>query len=120
VLREIVMQVPRTLTALAAIPQMPPGLMKRRGAALLECIDSAQVPQPPPAVPGRPRPDPLKTALVRKLSDISQAAARELNLVPEVLATRRDLEQLAEGRRDGALLRGWRRSVIGARLLAAL
>ena len=120
VLREIVMQVPRTLTALAAIPQMPPGLMKRRGAELLECVDSAQVPQPPPPVPGRPRPDPLKTALVRKLSDISQAAARELNLVPEVLATRRDLEQLAEGRRDGVLLRGWRRAVIGERLLAAL
>jgi ribonuclease D len=40
--------------------------------------------------------------------------------VPEVLATRRDLEQLADGRRDGALLRGWRRATVGERLLAAL
>ena len=119
-LREIVMQVPRTLTALAAIPEIPPGLVKRRGVELLECIERAQVPQPPPALPGRPRPDPLKTALVRKLGSISQAVARELNLVPEVLATRRDLEQLADGRRDGALLRGWRRSVLGERLLNAL
>ena len=119
-LREIVMQVPRTLTALAAIPEIPPGLVKRRGVELLECIERAQVPQPPPARPGRPRPDPLKTALVRKLGSISQAVARELNLVPEVLATRRDLEQLADGRRDGALLRGWRRSVLGERLLNAL
>jgi len=78
------------------------------------------VPEPPPALPGRPRPDPLKTALVRKLSSISQAVARELNLVPEILATRRDLEQLADGRRDGTVLRGWRRAVLGERLLEAL
>ena len=89
-------------------------------AELLECVARAQVPQPSPPLPGRPRQDPVKAALVRKLSSISQATARELNLVPEVLATRRDLEQLAEGRRDGALLHGWRRAVLGERLLAAL
>ena len=120
VLREVVVQVPRTLTALAEIPQMPPGLVKRRGAELLECVAGAQVPLPLPALPGKPRPDPVKAALVRKLGSISQATARELNLVPEVLATRRDLEQLAAGRRDGALLRGWRRAVLGEQLLAAL
>jgi len=120
VLREIVLQVPRTLTALAAISAIPAGLVKRRGAELLECVERAQVPQPSPPLPGRPRQDPVKTALVRKLSSISQATARELNLVPEVLATRRDLEQLAEGRRDSVLLTGWRRAVLGERLLAAL
>ncbi len=120
VLREVVLQVPRTLTALAAIPQMPAGLLKRRGAQLLECIERAQVPQPPPPLLGRQRPDPVRAALVKKLMGISQAAAQELNLVPEVLATRRDIEQLADGRRDGPLLRGWRRLVLGERLLAAL
>ena len=119
-LREIVLQVPRTLPALAAIPSMPPGLVKRRGAELLECVERAQVSQPPPALPRRPRPDPVKAALVRQLSSISLAVARELNLAPEVLATRRDLEQFAEGRGEGALLRGWRRAVLGERLLAAL
>ena len=118
--REIVVQVPRTLTALAAIPEMPPGLVKRRGAELLECVERAQVPQPPPALPGRSRPDPVKAALVKKLSSISQAVARELNLVPEVLATRRDLELFADGRRESVLLRGWRRAVLGERLLKAL
>jgi len=119
-LREIVVQVPRTLPALAAIREMPPGLVKRRGAELLECVEQAQVPQPPPALPGRSRPDPVKAALVRKLSSVSQAVARELDLVPEVLATRRDLELFADGRRESALLRGWRRVVLGERLLAAL
>jgi ribonuclease D len=120
VLREIVMQVPRTLDALARLPDMPPGLVKRRGAGLLACVEAAQLSDPPPGLPARARPDPAKTALVKKLATVSQAVAAELNLVPEVLATRRELEQLADGRRDGAVLNGWRRAILGERLLAAL
>jgi ribonuclease D len=119
-LREIVLQVPRTIAALAQIPTMPAGLVKRRGEELLGCVRAAEVPDPPPPLRSRPRPDPVKAALVRTLAGISQVVARDLNLVPEVLATRRDLEQLAEGRRDGPLLQGWRRAVLGERLLAAL
>jgi ribonuclease D len=39
---------------------------------------------------------------------------------PEVLATRRDLERIAAGRQDTPVLSGWRRPVLGERLLAAL
>jgi ribonuclease D len=46
--------------------------------------------------------------------------ATELGISPEVLATRRDLERLAEGGEDIAALRGWRRAVIGERLLGAV
>jgi ribonuclease D len=120
VLREMVLQVPRTAEALAALPEMPPGLLKRRGAELLALIAAAAGPDPPPPLPGRARPDPVRAALVKKLAALSQAVAAELRLVPEVLATRRDLEQLADGQRDGLILRGWRRAVLGERLLAAL
>jgi ribonuclease D len=120
VLREVVMQVPRTPQALAQIAAIPPGLVKRRGEELLECVAAAQIPDPPPPLPGRPRPDPHKAQLVSKLGTIVKVIGRELSLVPEVLATRRDLEQLADGRRDSAVLRGWRRRVLGERLLAAL
>jgi ribonuclease D len=120
VLREIVLQVPRTQQALAQIAGIPAGLVKRRGEELLACVRAADVPDPAPPPPGRPRPDPVKAALVKKLGGISQSVAQELNLVPEVLATRRDLEQLAEGRRDGTVLRGWRRAIVGERLLGAL
>ena len=120
VLREIVLRVPRTSAELAQIPAMPAGLAKRHGAELLECVSGAAVHDPPPRVSGRPRPDPAKAALLKKLGAISHTVARELQLVPEVLATRRDLEQLVAGRRDGPLLRGWRRAVLGERLLSAL
>jgi ribonuclease D len=120
VLREVVMQVPRTLAALAQVPQMPPGLVKRRGAELLACVQGAQVPDPAPPLPVRARPDPVRAALVKRLGGITQSVARELGLVPEILATRRDLEQLADGARDGAPLHGWRAQVLGGRLLTAL
>ena len=119
-LREIVLRVPRTAAQLAAIPELPPGVVKHSGAELLACVAAAAIPDPAPRLPGRPQSDPQRNALVRKLGGISQAVATELALVPEVLATRRELEQLADGRRDGALLRGWRRDVLGERLLAAL
>jgi ribonuclease D len=62
----------------------------------------------------------LKTALVKKLGALNQAIAADLGLSPEILATRRDLEQLADGRQDVAVLKGWRRGIIGDRMLAAL
>jgi ribonuclease D len=119
-LREIVLRVPRTVTQLGAIPELPAGLVKHRGRELLACVEAAEIADPAPPVAQRLQSDPVKSALIRKLGALSQQVASELNLVPEVLATRRELEQLADGRRDGALLRGWRRSVLGERLLAAL
>jgi ribonuclease D len=119
-LREIVLQVPRSAAALAGITEVPPGVVKHCGDDLLACIAAADVPDPAPAIHGRPRPDPVKTALVKKLGVLNQAVAADLGLSPEVLATRRDLEQLADGRRDVPVLRGWRRAIIGERMLAAL
>jgi ribonuclease D len=119
-LREIVMRVPRSLDALAAIEDLPPSLVKHCAEELLECVRAAEVPDPAPIIDTRQRPDPARTALLRTLASLNQTIAAELGLSPEVLATRRDLEQLAEGRRDVAVLRGWRRSVVGERMLAAL
>lgn len=120
VLREIVQRVPRTLEALGVIAEMPRVVVERSGEEILRLAREADIPDPPPPLPLRTRPDPALTALVKKLSTLNQATAAELNLSPEVLATRRDLEQLAEGRRDVGVLHGWRREVIGQRLLDAL
>jgi ribonuclease D len=119
-LRELIVRVPRSLAALEAIAEVPAGVLRHCGGELLECIAAAKVPDPAPALDPRQRPDAAKSALVKKLAAVNQAAATELGLSPEVLATRRDLERLAEGARDIAALRGWRRAVIGERLLAAL
>jgi ribonuclease D len=119
-LRDIVMQVPRTLDAIGAIPEFPAGVLKHCGAEILECIQAAAVPDPAPPINVRLRPDPSKTALVKKLGVLNQTLAADLGLSPEVLATRRDLELLVDGRRDVGVLRGWRREVVGNCMLAAL
>jgi ribonuclease D len=131
-LREIAVHVPRTPQALSEISEVPAGVVKHCGEELLDCVRAAEIPDPPPPMPARIRPDPLKTALVKKLAALNQTIAADLSLSPEILATRRDLEQLverganlpanpsADGRQDIAVLKGWRRGVIGDRLLAAL
>jgi ribonuclease D len=120
VLRDIVVRVPRTLEELAGLPDMQPGFIKHNGAEILELIAAAGLPAALPRVNSRGAPDPQKTALFKKLSAVHQAVAAEFNLSPEILATRRDLEQLADGVPDAAVMSGWRREVIGQRLLAAL
>jgi ribonuclease D len=119
-LRDIVVQVPRSTQALAALPDFPAGVAKHCGDELIGCIHAAEIPDPAPPINIRARPDPAKTALLKKLAALNQTIATELSLSPEVLATRRDLEQLADGRRDIGLLRGWRLAVVGERMLAAL
>jgi ribonuclease D len=120
VLRDIVVRVPRSLEELAALPDIQPGFVKHNGTELLGLIAHAGMPALLPRVNSRGAPDPQKTALVKKLSAVHQAVATEFNLPAEILATRRDLEQLADGHQDGAVMSGWRRQVIGERLLAAL
>ncbi len=46
-------------------------------------------------------------------------SATDLQIAPELLATRRELEALARGDHDADALSGWRATVIGAPLLAA-
>jgi ribonuclease D len=118
-LREVIMRVPRSRAALEAIQELPAGVLRHCGEELLDCIAAAKVPDPAPPLEARQRPDPVRSALVKKLGALNQAVATELAISPEVLATRRDLERLAEGDEDIAALRGWRRSVLGEKLLAA-
>ena len=73
-------------------------------------------------------PDPTSTLnnrLIRELKGLVEEAAQLQRIAPEMLATRRHLEQFLRSGRQGeyqlpAPLAGWRRSVIGDRLLQHL
>jgi len=118
-LREMVLRVPRSREALAAIPEMQDGIVRHSGDELLALVAAAGIEDPPPPLPRRERPDPEFTAQVRRLGEIVQQVATELEIAGEVLATRRDLEQVARDEPDAAVWHGWRREVIGQRLKAA-
>jgi ribonuclease D len=119
-LREIILRVPRSLAELATITELPEGIRNNSGAELLGLMERLGLPATLPPLPRRPRPEPADTELLRKLSQLTQQAGRELGIAPEILATRREMERLVAGARAGGPLSGWRRDVIGARLLQAL
>lgn len=120
VLRELVVRLPRSPEALAGLPEMQESVVRKCGEELLELVSQAGISDPPPPLPRRERPDPEQVALVKRLADISAEVAKGLEISPEVLATRRELEKLAAGKRDVNLLRGWRADVVGEKLLAAI
>jgi ribonuclease D len=119
-LREIVVRLPRTIEALGGLAEMQESVVRKCGEELLELVREANIPEPPPPLPRRERPDAAQLATVKRLADIAGAVAAELEIGTEVLATRRELERLAAGRRDVSLLKGWRAEVVGKKLLSAL
>jgi ribonuclease D len=119
-LRDIVMQVPRSEAHLEGMRELPEGIRRNSGAQLLKIVAEAGVPSPAPSLPQRRRPDPEHLARVARLAEVLRRVAQELGVAPEVLATRRELEKLAGGGRDGDSQSGWRREVIGQALLSAL
>jgi ribonuclease D len=119
-LREIVLRLPRSSDALLALPEMQESVVRKCGEELLALVADARIGDPPPLLPRRERPDPAHLALVKRLADVATEVAKGLAINAEVLATRRELEKLAAGKRDVSLLRGWRKEILGEKLLAAL
>jgi len=110
---------PRTPEALKRIDSVPPGTAARAADELLAAI-AAPAGNVEPVGEGSGRPGPEQVRLQKVLQERLTEIAAGLAIQPEVLATRRELAALARGARDVPSLRGWRRSAVGERLLAAL
>ncbi|MFZ5756050.1 MAG: ribonuclease D [Pseudomonadota bacterium] len=120
VLMAIAQRRPDSLAQLRAIPDLHPASLRRYGDELLALVAEPGVHAAPvpPALPREAKP------VLSALRDQAAAAAAELGVETEVLVRRRQLEALVESVRAGtpalpAALAGWRRDVIGDRLLAA-
>lgn len=113
---------PRTMEELEQVRALPPAVARKRGDELLALIAAARASAADtPTEPAATRPTPEQTALVAKLQQQVRDAAVALELSPEVLATRREVEALVfSDRGESALLRGWRRAVIGEQLAAVV
>jgi ribonuclease D len=119
-LRDIVLSVPRTPEAFTRIAELPEGIRHRAGPAILALIESLALPERLPPLAPSQRPPQTETDAVKRLADLTRQTGRELGIAPEILATRRQMQRLVAGERDTAPLTGWRRAVIGERLLGAL
>jgi ribonuclease D len=117
-LREIAERLPGKAEELDSIRTLPAGVARRRGEELLALVTRGrEQAQSEPAAFVPPKPEAQQLALVTKLMNLARARAEELKVSPEILATRRDVEQLVFSRRTDRLSTGWRKDVIGDRLI---
>lgn len=118
-LRGISERMPKDQGSLEQIASVPEGLARKRGAELLDIVARGHEMKVTEADVQRPsRPEPTQLALVTKLMNFVRGHAHALQVSPELLATRRDIEQLVFSGRTEHLLEGWRREAVGERLLA--
>ena len=122
---------PRSLTALGAIRELPAGLARRHGPALVAAVGQALALRED-ALPKRERGqriarDPDFDARVERLKAVRNEVAQRLGLDPGVLCGKSTLEVIAQARPKETAglasvgeLRQWQVGVLGDSLLAAL
>jgi len=119
---EIARHQPGTPAALAAIRGLHERFIDKHGARLLELVAEARAraPKPPSSTDIPVRLSPLQEALVDAMMAVVRVSGAENALNPAVLASRKQLEQLANGTPDNEVLHGWRGQLVGKRLQALL
>lgn len=118
-LREIAQQLPANTQDLERLRGMPPAVIRKRGDEIVGLVQRGQNQAASAAESAMPlRPEPQQLARVTQLMNFVRAEAADLKIGPELLATRRDIERLVFAGHSERLLGGWRREVIGERLVA--
>jgi ribonuclease D len=113
---------PASAGDLEQVRALPPATLRKRGDELLALIrDARESARDLQSSPALQRPTSEQTKRIARLQQRVKDVAAGLGIQPEVLATRRDTEGMVLGSPDQSpLLRGWRREVIGLRLLELL
>ena len=122
VLVDLARQQPSELRNVEAMRGLRDGQSRRYAARLLELVTEArQLPHSQwPTQSPRTRLNSGEDALADVLMAIVRLSGNEHGINPGMLCSRRDVEQLATGNRDIALLTGWRAHVAGDRVLSFL
>jgi ribonuclease D len=118
-LLDIAIALPRRLTDLRSIEGVPAKLVHRAGEELLAAVARAASDshdyRPPPA------PTEQQKMLLKTMQSTVADCANEFGISPELLAPRKELSAaILSGRTDSRAFQGWRRKLIGDRLLALL
>lgn len=120
VMMDIARARPATSDALAQIRSLDEKARRRWGDHILEVLARARQ-HPAQRVWATPSPlSPDQARLCKRLAETLDSVAQSQQLAPIVLGSRRDLQALVLGERNSALLSGWRRQLVGERLLALL
>jgi ribonuclease D len=116
-LREIADRLPRSREELETTTGLSANFLRKRSDEVLALIAQGRInatTENPAVIPQRAEPQQL-AQVTRLLAVVREEAARN-SIAPELLATRRDVEQLVFAGRSDHLMQGWRCAVIGERL----
>ncbi|MEE4185505.1 MAG: ribonuclease D [Gammaproteobacteria bacterium] len=121
VLLDLAARDPQSPAALAALGDLPASVARKHGDALLAALAAgnelyAQAPEH--FVQSTPDGDQEKARLKRLMQKV-RAKAAELGMEPEVLASKRDINDMLRGAERCRVLNGWRSEIIGRELQAA-
>jgi ribonuclease D len=119
-LHDIVRALPQNRAQLEELRSLPQGVIDNCASDLLAAVEASAHLATSAPTRRTSRPDPAAQARLKALAAVVRRVAEQLQLTPEVLATRRDLQQLVNGDTDVAPLQGWRREVVGEALLSLL
>lgn len=106
--------------ALARIPGMPAKLLDGHGSELSRLLSAAGQHDEEAATGAVSSSSSKNQRKLKELAALVRSEAQKLGTSPALLATRSDLKTFIEGPEQSALLHGWRREVIGEKLLGAL
>jgi len=118
---DLARQRPKELKQMDRMRGFDDGAKRRYGKELLACIREAEgiAPELWPA-PKESKPRRVDDALVSCLWAVVELQARENDISPQLLVSKGDLQKLAAQEEDIDVLAGWRRDLVGERLLAFL
>ncbi len=121
-LLQLAQENPGSRQALSKLSEIPDGLARNQGQKLLTVLDSAnqQFARGDLELKQQVSDRDADKGTLRKLSGIVKAKASELDIAPEILASKRDIMALLRGDAVQRVTTGWRKSVIGDELIAEL
>lgn len=118
VLIELAARNPATSQALATIEGLPESTRRKSGDAILAALHEAGNDVHDYVPPERP--DERQKKLLKRLQDVVAADARKLGLAAEIIAPKKELSAALQGSTDSRVFSGWRRALVGNRLLELL
>ncbi len=120
ILLELTATQPSSHEQLKSIQGVGAATLRKWGDDILKAIVEGQS-MAPSSLWTKPMPlTPPQTELCRRMLALVKSCADKQGISPTLLATRKDVQTLIRGERDIPLLSGWRREVVGEKLLKVL
>ena len=111
---------PTSREALEAVPGLPPAVERRYAGELARLLAELPPDNPPPDTGPDTRMTKEETRLAKQLGRVVDECAEAAGIAASALSPRADLRRLVRGEREVRVLDGWRRALVGERLLECL